>query len=104
MNSALGQLVHLRKSNSMSGHVPVLFMCCEYHFLDTIMNFLFLINSNSNHIIMDLATADSAVSPGPGPGELSDETFLLLSKIKDYVKKGYLQFVSTCDLFLLIFY
>ena len=40
MNSALGQLVHLRKSNSMSGHVPVLFMCCEYHFLDTIMNFL----------------------------------------------------------------
>ena len=50
MNSALGQLVHLRKSNSMSGHVPVLFMCCEYHFLDTIMNFLFLINSNSNHI------------------------------------------------------
>ena len=27
----------------MSGHVPVLFMCCEYHFLDgTIMNFLFL--------------------------------------------------------------
>ena len=78
MNSALGQLVHLRKSNSMSGHVPVLFMCCEYHFLDTIMNFLFLINSNSNHIIMDLATADSAVSPGPGPGELSDETFCYL--------------------------
>ena len=32
----------------MSGHVPVLFMCCEYHFLDgTIMNFLFLINSYS---------------------------------------------------------
>ena len=65
----------------MSGHVPVLFMCCEYHFFDIIMNFLFLINSNYNHIIMDLATADSAVSPGPGPGELSDETFLSL-KIK----------------------
>ena len=31
----------------MSGHVPVLFMCCEYHFLD-LLNFLFLINSNSN--------------------------------------------------------
>ena len=52
------------------------------------------------------------MSPGPGPGELSDETFLLLkitnknkySKIKDNVKKGYLQFVSTCDLFLLGFY
>ena len=47
--SALGQLGYLRKSESMSGHVPVLFMCCEYHFLDgTIMNFLFLINSYSN--------------------------------------------------------
>ena len=49
--SALGQLGYLRKSESMSGHVPVLFMCCEYHFLDgtntTIMNFLFLINSYS---------------------------------------------------------
>ena len=50
------------------------------------------------------------MSPGPGPGELSDETFLLLkiknkySKIKDNAKKGYLQFVSTCDLFLLGFY
>ena len=32
--SALGQLGYLRKSESMSGHVPVLFMCCEYHFLD----------------------------------------------------------------------
>ena len=32
--SALGQLVYLRKSESMSGHVPVLFICCEYHFLD----------------------------------------------------------------------
>ena len=32
--SALDQLVYLRKSESMSGHVPVLFMCCEYHFLD----------------------------------------------------------------------
>ena len=28
--SALGQLGYLRKSESMSGHVPVLFMCCEY--------------------------------------------------------------------------
>ena len=38
--SALGQLGYLRKSESMSGHVPVLFMCCEYHFLDaTIINF-----------------------------------------------------------------
>ena len=46
--SALGQLGYLRKSESMSGHVPVLFMCCEYHFLNgTIMNFLFLINSYS---------------------------------------------------------
>ena len=46
--SALGQLGYLRKSESMSGHVPVLFMCCEYNFLDgTIMNFLFLINSYS---------------------------------------------------------
>ena len=71
MNSALGQLVHLRKSNSMSGHVPVLFMCCEYHFLDTIMNFLFLINSNSNHI-MDLATADTeTVQCHLGPGLVS---------------------------------
>ena len=32
--SALGQLGYLRKSESMSGHVPVLFMCCEYNFLD----------------------------------------------------------------------
>ena len=48
--SALGQLGYLRKSESMSGHVPVLFMCCEYHFLDgTIMNFLFLINSYSKN-------------------------------------------------------
>ena len=41
--SALGQLGYLRKSESMSGHVPVLFMCCEYHFLDgtiILMNFL----------------------------------------------------------------
>ena len=46
--SALGQLGYLRKSESMSGHVPVLFMCCEYHFLDgTIMNFLFLIKSKN---------------------------------------------------------
>ena len=46
--SALGQLGYLRKSESMSGHVPVLFMCCE--FLDgTIMNFLFLINSYSKN-------------------------------------------------------
>ena len=45
-----GQLGYLRKSESMSGHVPVLFMCCEYHFLDgTIMNFLFLINSYSKN-------------------------------------------------------
>ena len=28
--SALAQLGYLRKSESMSGHVPVLFMCCEY--------------------------------------------------------------------------
>ena len=28
--SALGQLGYLRKSESMSGHVPVLFMCCEF--------------------------------------------------------------------------
>ena len=27
--SALGQLGYLRKSELMSGHVPVLFMCCE---------------------------------------------------------------------------
>ena len=48
--SALGQLGYLRKPESMSGHVPVLFMCCEYHFLDgTIMNFLFLINSYSKN-------------------------------------------------------
>ena len=48
--SALGQLGYLRKSESMSGHVHVLFMCCEYHFLDgTIMNFLFLINSYSKN-------------------------------------------------------
>ena len=48
--SALGQLGYLRKSESMSGHVPVLFMCCEHHFLDgTIMNFLFLINSYSKN-------------------------------------------------------
>ena len=33
---------------SVSGNVPVLFMCCEYHFLD-LMNFLFLINSNPHH-------------------------------------------------------
>ena len=51
--SALGQLGYLRKSESMSGHVPVLFMCCE--FLDgTIMNFLFsylssLLKQNSSH-------------------------------------------------------
>ena len=52
--SALGQLGYLRKSESMSGHVPVLFMCCEYHFLDgrgTIMNFLFLINSYSKNFL-----------------------------------------------------
>ena len=36
--SALGQLGYLRKSESMSGHVPVLFMCCEYHFLDCTIN------------------------------------------------------------------
>ena len=36
--SALGQLGYLRKSESMSGHVPVLFMCCEYHFLDGTIN------------------------------------------------------------------
>ena len=29
-------LAHLRKSESVSGHVPVLFICCEYHFLDAI--------------------------------------------------------------------
>ena len=46
--SALGQLGYLRKSESMSGHVPV-FMCCEYHFLDGTMNFLFLINSYSKN-------------------------------------------------------
>ena len=47
---ALGQLGYLRKSESMSGHVPGLFMCCEYHFLDgTIINFLFLINSYSKN-------------------------------------------------------
>ena len=88
MNSALGQLVHLRKS--MSGHLPVLFMCYEYHFLDTInYEFLILDKFKFQHIIMDLATADSVVSPG----ELSDETFLLLKikkycKVKDNVKKG----------------
>ena len=83
MNSALGQLVHLRKS--MSGHLPVLFMRYEYHFLDTInYEFLILDKFKFQHIIMDLATADSAVSPGPGPGELSDETFLLL-KIKNKI-------------------
>ena len=27
--SALAQLVYLRKSESMSGHVPVLLMCCD---------------------------------------------------------------------------
>ena len=33
---------------SVSGNVPVLFMCCEYQFLD-LGNFLFLINSNPHH-------------------------------------------------------
>ena len=47
--SALGQLGYLRKSESMSGHVPVLCMCCEYHFLDGTMNYLFLINSYSKN-------------------------------------------------------
>ena len=57
--SALGQLVYLRKSESMSGHVPVLFMCCEYHFLDgPIMNFLFLINSYSKNPTSSVSAAD----------------------------------------------
>ena len=60
MNSLLLGLAHLRKSESVSGHVPVLFICCEYHFLDTIniRNNEFLIPT---HIIM----------PGQA-GELSD--------------------------------
>ena len=47
-------LAHLRKSESVSGHVPVLCIWCEYHFLDTInignneFLILELINSNSN--------------------------------------------------------
>ena len=44
--SALGQLGYLRKSESMSGHVPVLFMCCEYHFLDGT-------NYNNEFLILD---------------------------------------------------
>ena len=37
MNSLalLLQMVYLRKSESVSGHVPVLFVCCKYHVLDT---------------------------------------------------------------------
>ena len=26
-------LAHLRKSESVSGHVPVVFICCEYHLI-----------------------------------------------------------------------
>ena len=35
MNSRMA-LAHLRKSESVSGHVPGLCILCEYHFLDTI--------------------------------------------------------------------
>ena len=51
MNSLLLGLAHLRKSESVSGHVPVLFICCEYHFLDTINignNEFLILDSNSN--------------------------------------------------------
>ena len=47
--SALGLglgMAHFRKS--VPGQVLVSFMCCECQFWDTIINFLFLINSSSN--------------------------------------------------------
>ena len=48
--SALGQVGYLRKLESMSGHVPVLFMCCEYHFLDGTIILDKFIFQESNHI------------------------------------------------------
>ncbi len=78
MNSLLLGLAHLRKS--VSGHVPVLFICCEYHFFDTIniWNNEFLILDKfkfqpTSSSALDISAGPLGFMPGPAPGELSDQ-------------------------------
>ena len=42
-------LAHLRKSDSVSGHVLVLFICCQYHVLDTVN----IGNNHNEFLILD---------------------------------------------------